>query len=38
MFVSSGNPASSDLNIWRDIEQNQTKAAEEALNFMRKSF
>ncbi len=38
MFVIAGNPASSDLNIWRDIEPDATKAAEQALSFMRGHF
>lgn len=35
MFVRAGNPASADLNIWRDIERDATQAAREALAFMR---
>ena len=38
MFVISGNPASADLNIWRDIEPNATGAARRALSFMRNTF
>ena len=38
MFVISGNPASSDLNIWRDIETDPTQAAKLSLEFMRKNF
>ena len=38
MFVIAGNPASKDLNIWRDIEPEATKAAEQALTFMRGHF
>jgi len=38
MFVIAGNPASSDLNIWRHIEPEATKAAEQALAFMRGHF
>jgi len=38
MFVIAGNPASSDLNIWRNIEPDATKAAEQALSFMRGQF
>jgi D-psicose/D-tagatose/L-ribulose 3-epimerase len=38
MFVRAGNPASTDLNIWRDIEPDATKAASRALAFMRSSF
>lgn len=38
MFVIAGNPASADLNIWRDIEPDATDAATRALAFMRKTF
>ena len=38
MFVRPGNPASADLNIWRDIEPDTTDAAIRALAFMRQSF
>jgi D-psicose/D-tagatose/L-ribulose 3-epimerase len=38
MFVRPGNPASADLNIWRDIEPDATDAARRALAFMRASF
>ncbi len=38
MFVIAGNPASKDLNIWRNIEPDATKAAEQALTFMRGHF
>lgn len=38
MFVVAGNRASRDLNIWRDIEPDATKAAEQALTFMREHF
>ena len=38
MFVIAGNPASRDLNIWRNIEPEATKAAEQALSFMRGHF
>jgi len=38
MFVIMGNPASADLNIWRDIEPEATDAAKRALSFMRKTF
>jgi len=38
MFVRSGNPASADLNIWRDIEPDATDAARRALAFMRATF
>ncbi len=38
MFVIAGNPASSDLNIWRNIEPEATKAAQQALSFMRGHF
>jgi D-psicose/D-tagatose/L-ribulose 3-epimerase len=38
MFVISGNPSSSDLNIWRNIETDPTKAAQKSLKFMRDFF
>lgn len=38
MFVISGNPASADLNIWRDIEPDPTQAAKSALEFMKATF
>lgn len=38
MFVVAGNPASGDLNIWRNIEPEATDAAARALTFMRQSF
>jgi len=38
MFVIAGNPASADLNIWRNIEPKATDAAARALAFMRKTF
>lgn len=38
MFVIAGNPASADLNIWRNIEPEATDAAARALAFMRKTF
>ena len=38
MFVRTGTPAGNDLNIWRDIEPDATKAARQALDFMRKTF
>ncbi len=38
MFVTSGNPASADLNIWRDIEPEATDAARRALSFMKSTF
>lgn len=38
MFVIAGNPASADLNIWRNIESDATAAAAGALAFMRKTF
>ena len=38
MFVMAGNPASADLNIWRNIEADPTDAATQALDFMRKTF
>lgn len=38
MFVIAGNPASADLNIWRDIEPDATDAARRALSFMQGHF
>ncbi len=38
MFVVAGNPASADLNIWRDIEPDPTEAAARALTFMKSTF
>lgn len=38
MFVIMGNPASADLNIWRNIEPDATDAAKRALSFMRSTF
>lgn len=38
MFVIAGNPASADLNIWRDIEPDATDAARRSLEFMKKTF
>jgi D-psicose/D-tagatose/L-ribulose 3-epimerase len=38
MFVIAGNPASADLNIWRHIEPDATRAARGALAFMRATF
>lgn len=38
MFVITGNPASNDLNIWRDIEPDATDAARRALSFMQTTF
>jgi D-psicose/D-tagatose/L-ribulose 3-epimerase len=38
MFVVAGNPASADLNIWRDIEPDATDAARRALAFLRERF
>lgn len=38
MFVIAGNPASADLNIWRNIEPDSTDAAARALAFMRRTF
>lgn len=38
MFVMAGNPASADLNIWRDIEPDPTQAAVETLSYLRKVF
>ena len=38
MFVTAGNPASADLNIWRDIEPDPTRAAVQTLAYLRKVF
>ena len=38
MFVIAGNPASADLNIWRNIEPTPDDAAARALAFMREFF
>ena len=38
MFVIPGNPASADLNIWRNIEPDATDAAKRALAFMQRTF
>ncbi len=38
MFVIAGNPASADLNIWRNIEPESTDAAARALAFMQSTF
>ncbi|MFV2038515.1 MAG: TIM barrel protein, partial [Paracoccaceae bacterium] len=38
MFVVAGNPASADLNIWRNLEPDATRAAAQALEFMRGNF
>ena len=38
MFVIAGNPASADLNIWRDIEPDMDDAAARAMAFMRETF
>ena len=38
MFVVAGNPASADLNIWRDIEPDASRAAAQTLEFMRETF
>lgn len=38
MFVMAGNPASKDLNIWRDIEPDPTQAAIQTLSYLRKVF
>ncbi len=38
MFVIAGNPASADLNIWRNIEPDADKAARDALAFMKATF
>ncbi len=38
MFVIAGNPASADLNIWRNIEPDPTQAAIQTLAYLRKVF
>ncbi len=38
MFVIAGNPASADLNIWRNIEPDAQRAAAESLAFMKATF
>lgn len=38
MFVMAGNPASTDLNIWRDIEPDPTQAAIQTLRYLQKVF
>lgn len=38
MFVVAGNPASADLNIWRDVEPDATDAARRALAFLKGHF
>ena len=38
MFVIKGNPASADLNIWRNIEPDASDAARRALSFMHSTF
>ena len=38
MFVAAGNPTSADLNIWRNIEPDATRAARQTLHFMRDTF
>jgi D-psicose/D-tagatose/L-ribulose 3-epimerase len=38
IFVMAGNPASRDLNIWRDIEPDPTEAAVQTLKYMREVF
>ena len=38
IFVIAGNPASADLNIWRNIEPDATDAARRSLSFMRNTF
>jgi D-psicose/D-tagatose/L-ribulose 3-epimerase len=38
MFVMAGNPASADLNIWRDIEPDPTEAAKQTLSYMKEVF
>ncbi len=38
MFVMAGNPASTDLNIWRNIEPDPTQAAVQTLKYMTEVF
>lgn len=38
MFVMAGNPASADVNIWRNIETDPTEAARTTLSFMQRTF
>jgi D-psicose/D-tagatose/L-ribulose 3-epimerase len=38
MFVMAGNPASADVNIWRNIEADPTEAARVTLSFMQRTF
>lgn len=38
MFVMAGNPASKDLNIWRDIEPDPTQAAKQTLSYLKEVF
>jgi len=38
MFVMAGNQTSADLNIWRDIEPDPTRAAIDTLAYLRKVF
>lgn len=38
MFVMAGNPASADLNIWRDIEPDPTLAAQQTLTYLKEVF
>ncbi|MEP3299586.1 MAG: sugar phosphate isomerase/epimerase family protein [Pseudoruegeria sp.] len=38
MFVMAGNPASRDLNIWRNIEPDPTEAAIQTLSYLREVF
>ncbi|MVS98907.1 sugar phosphate isomerase/epimerase family protein [Devosia marina] len=38
MFVMAGNPASADVNIWRNIEADPTEAARTTLSFMQRTF
>lgn len=38
MFVKAGNPASADLNIWRDIEPDPTEAAKQTLRYIKEVF
>ncbi|AZV80807.1 sugar phosphate isomerase/epimerase (plasmid) [Parasedimentitalea marina] len=38
MFVTASNPASADLNIWRNIEPDPTHAASQTLAYLQKVF
>ena len=38
MFITPKTPAGRDLNIWRPLAEGPDQAAQQALNFMRKTF